>query len=181
MAVEPAQLEFLIPDPATLESDSGRVQTGVRLEERLLMVLKALAEHRHQNLGLLVDDLVATALAGESVFDAEDRDRIDALCDVYELSHPPVHGWFGDRLSLSWAAPESPPPDREVTRVQSGLLMDRKLLKMVKTLALVVDRTLGEALEEIAASAFTGRPVFGHDMRQKIVELRRVFDLPRPA
>jgi len=46
----------------------GRVQTGVRMEKRMVKVLKALAELRDQSLGELLESLVHDAFAGRLAF-----------------------------------------------------------------------------------------------------------------
>ena len=54
-----------------------RVQTGVRIEKRMLKVLKALAEYEELTLGELLEDMILHALDGVSTFDmAESRQRI---------------------------------------------------------------------------------------------------------
>lgn len=63
-----------------------RVQTGVRIEKRLVKVLKALAEYHEISLGDLLEGIVLHALEGESAFRSpESLDRIVALKEVYGL------------------------------------------------------------------------------------------------
>jgi hypothetical protein len=62
-----------------------RVQTGVRLEKRLLKVLKALAEYYDLSLGDLLEGIVLHAFDGKSPFDNESRQRIGDLKRVYNL------------------------------------------------------------------------------------------------
>lgn len=62
-----------------------RVQTGVRIEKRLLKVLKALAEHRDLSLGDLLEGVVLHALEGASPFSPETLRVIDQLKTVYGL------------------------------------------------------------------------------------------------
>jgi hypothetical protein len=62
-----------------------RVQTGVRLEARLVKVLKGLAEYLDVSLGELVEGIALHAFEGKRVFDAETRDAIDRLREVYGL------------------------------------------------------------------------------------------------
>ena len=65
-----------------------RVQTGVRIEKRMLKVLKALAEYQEASLGELLEDIVLHAFAGHSTFDGEEsRARIAALKEVYEMDY----------------------------------------------------------------------------------------------
>ncbi|MEH6664173.1 MAG: hypothetical protein V7678_04930 [Brevundimonas sp.] len=62
-----------------------RVQTGVRLEKRLLKVLKALAEHQDLSLGDLIEGIVLHAFEGRSPFSPATRDVIEQLKAVYGL------------------------------------------------------------------------------------------------
>jgi hypothetical protein len=62
-----------------------RVQTGVRLEKRLLLVLKALAAAHDLSLGDLLEGIVLHAFEGKAPFGAASRATIDALRGVYGL------------------------------------------------------------------------------------------------
>jgi hypothetical protein len=62
-----------------------RVQTGVRLEKRLLKVLKAFAELHDISLGDLLEGIVLHAFEGKAPFGAESRKRIAELKKVYGL------------------------------------------------------------------------------------------------
>ena len=62
-----------------------RVQTGVRLERRLLKVLKAFAEYRDLTLGDLLEGIVLHAFEGKAPFGAESLRKIAELKKVYEL------------------------------------------------------------------------------------------------
>ena len=64
-----------------------RVQTGVRIEKRMLKVLKAIAEYHEISLGDLLEGIVLHAFEGLSPFDAESIKRIDALKQIYELDY----------------------------------------------------------------------------------------------
>ncbi len=48
-----------------------RIQTGVRMEKRLVKVLKALAEHKDMSLGDLLEGVVLHAFEGKSPFGPE--------------------------------------------------------------------------------------------------------------
>ena len=75
-----------------------RVQTGVRIEKRILKVLKALADFHDISLGDLIEGIVLHAFEGKSPFTPESRERIDRLKAVFELdlgaedSHTLVEG-----------------------------------------------------------------------------------------
>ena len=62
-----------------------RVQTGVRLEKRILKVLKALAEHKNMTLGDLLEGIVLHAFEGKGAFSPETLRVIAKLREVYEL------------------------------------------------------------------------------------------------
>jgi hypothetical protein len=62
-----------------------RVQTGVRMERRLLKVLKALAEYKNMTLGDLLEGIVLHAFEGKSPFTAETQRKITELKDIYAL------------------------------------------------------------------------------------------------
>lgn len=62
-----------------------RIQTGVRLEKRLVKVLKALAEHRDISLGDLIEGIVLHAFEGRSPFSPDSLAIIAQLRGVYGL------------------------------------------------------------------------------------------------
>ena len=64
-----------------------RVQTGVRIEKRMLKVLKALADYHDLSLGDLLEGLVLHAFEGKSPFDEEGIERIEALKKIYEMDY----------------------------------------------------------------------------------------------
>jgi hypothetical protein len=63
-----------------------RVQTGVRLERRLLKVLKGLAEYLDMSLGDLLEGITLHALEGKAPFGQRTLDVIGDLRKVYGLS-----------------------------------------------------------------------------------------------
>ena len=64
-----------------------RVQTGVRIEKRLLKVLKAIAEYHDLSLGDLLEGIVLHAFEGRSPFGPEGLKRIEMLKQVYGLDY----------------------------------------------------------------------------------------------
>ena len=62
-----------------------RIQTGVRIERRLLKVLKALAQYRNMTLGDLLEGIVLHAFEGRAPFSAATLRKIAELKGVYEL------------------------------------------------------------------------------------------------
>ena len=62
-----------------------RVQTGVRMEKRILKVLKALAEYHDLTLGDLLEGIVLHSFEGKSPFGAESLRRVAELKKIYRL------------------------------------------------------------------------------------------------
>ena len=62
-----------------------RVQTGVRLEKRLLKVLKAFAEYHDLTLGDLLEGIVLHAFEGKTPFTQASLNRIKDLKKFYGL------------------------------------------------------------------------------------------------
>jgi hypothetical protein len=62
-----------------------RVQTGVRMEKRLLKVLKALAEYHDMSLGDLLEGIVLHAFDGKTPFSPPSLKRIGDLKKFYAL------------------------------------------------------------------------------------------------
>jgi hypothetical protein len=68
-----------------------------------------------------------------------------------------------------------------VERVQTGVRMEKRILKVLKGLAEYHDLSLGDLLEGIVLHAFEGKAPFGPASRAKILELRKVYDLDLDA
>src|SRR5881392_880222 len=62
-----------------------RVQTGVRIEKRLVKVLKAFAEYHDMSLGDLLEGIVLHAFDGKCPFSRESLARIKELKKFYGL------------------------------------------------------------------------------------------------
>jgi hypothetical protein len=62
-----------------------RVQTGLRIEKRLLKVLKAVAEYHDLSLGDLVEGIVLHAFDGKTAFSPASLARIRDLKRIYGL------------------------------------------------------------------------------------------------
>ena len=63
-----------------------RVQTGVRLEKRLLKVLKAVAELKDMSLGDLLEGIVLHAFEGRPTFSAQTLKEIERFKSIYGLT-----------------------------------------------------------------------------------------------
>jgi hypothetical protein len=62
-----------------------------------------------------------------------------------------------------------------VERVQTGVRMERSLLKVLKGLAEYLDLSLGDLLEGIVLHAFEGEQAFGAATLEVIAELKRIY------
>ena len=63
-----------------------RIQTGVRLEKRLLKVLKAVAELKDMSLGDLLEGIVLHAFEGKAPFTRDTLKEIEQLKAIYGLT-----------------------------------------------------------------------------------------------
>jgi hypothetical protein len=63
-----------------------RVQTGVRLEKRMLKVLKAIAEQKDMSLGDLLEGIVLHAFEGKAPFSAQTLKDIEQFRGLYGLT-----------------------------------------------------------------------------------------------
>ena len=63
-----------------------RVQTGVRMEKRLIKVMKALAESLDIPLGELIEGVMLHAMEGRAPFSAATLGEIELLRKVYGLT-----------------------------------------------------------------------------------------------
>lgn len=63
-----------------------RVQTGIRIERRILKVLKAAAELKDISVGDLLEGIVLHAFEGKSAFGAETLKQIGEFKVIYGLS-----------------------------------------------------------------------------------------------
>lgn len=64
-----------------------------------------------------------------------------------------------------------------VERVQTGVRIEKKLLKVLKALAEYHDLTLGDLLEGIVLHAFEGKCAFGANSLQRIRDLKKFYGL----
>jgi predicted DNA-binding ribbon-helix-helix protein len=71
--------------PATPSLEVERVQTGVKIEKRMLKVLKAMAEYHDMSLGDLLEGIVLHAFEGKAAFERTSLDRIAQLKKIYGL------------------------------------------------------------------------------------------------
>lgn len=67
---------------------------------------------------------------------------------------------------------------KPITRVQTGVRIEKRILKVLKGLAEQLDMSLGDLLEGMALHCFEGKvPPFSEETLRKIDQLKQVYDL----
>jgi len=64
-----------------------------------------------------------------------------------------------------------------IERVQTGVRMEKRLLKVLKGFAEYHDMSLGDVLEGIVLHAFDGKPPFSPESLKRIQELKKFYGL----
>ena len=70
-----------------------------------------------------------------------------------------------------------PAKEIPVTRVQTGVRIEKRILKVLKAVAELHDLSLGDLLEGIVLHAFEGKPAFTPASLRRIAELKRLYGL----
>ena len=65
----------------------------------------------------------------------------------------------------------------EIERVQTGVRVEKRILKVLKALAELKDMTLGDLLEGIVLHAFEGKVPFSSNSLKEIEELKKIYGL----
>lgn len=68
-----------------------------------------------------------------------------------------------------------------IERVQTGVRLEKRLLKVLKSLAEYHDMTLGDLLEGIVLHAFDGKAPFSPATLQRVRDLKRFYGLDLDA
>ena len=68
-----------------------------------------------------------------------------------------------------------------VERIQTGVRIEKRMLKVLKALADSLDLTLGDLLEGIVLHAFEGKTPLSKPTLAKVAELKKVFGLTLTA
>ena len=63
----------------------------------------------------------------------------------------------------------------EIERVQTGVRIEKRLLKVLKALAELNDLSLGDLLEGIVLHTFEGKTPFSRETLAKIAELNKIY------
>ena len=70
---------------------------------------------------------------------------------------------------------------KTIERVQTGVRMEKRLVKVLKALAEYHDLSLGDLLEGIVLHAFEGKPPFGPESMRRIAEIKKIYELDLDA
>lgn len=99
------------------------------------------------------------------------------LVPITSSLHPSVVPWY---IGTTMKTPRYR-KQFVVERVQTGVRMEKRLLKVLKALAEFHDLTLGDLLEGIVLHAFDGKTAFQKASRRRIKELKRFYGLDLDA
>ena len=69
------------------KSKVERVQTGIRMEKRMVKVLKAMAEYHDISLGVLLETIVLHSFENKPVFSEESLEKVKAIKEVYDMDY----------------------------------------------------------------------------------------------
>jgi hypothetical protein len=64
-----------------------------------------------------------------------------------------------------------------IERTQTGVRMEKRLVKVLKALAEYHDISLGDLLEGIVLHAFEGKAPFGPESMRRIADIKKIFGL----
>ena len=77
--------ENLLPTEGNISVE--RIQIGVRMEKRMVKVLKGLAEYHDMSLGDLLEGIVLHAFENKAPFGEDSLRRVKQLKDVYGMDY----------------------------------------------------------------------------------------------
>jgi len=69
----------------------------------------------------------------------------------------------------------------EIERVQTGVRIEKRLLKVLKAVSELKDMTLGDLLEGIVLHAFEGKAPFSESTLKEIEQFRKIYGLTLKA
>jgi hypothetical protein len=90
-------------------------------------------------------------------------------------------GYFGTMVTMAQKTAKAKSKTIPVTRTQTGVRMERRILKVLKALAEYKNLSLGDLLEGIVLHAFEGKAPFSAATLRKIAELKSIYELDLDA
>ena len=76
---------------------------------------------------------------------------------------------------------KEPIPLVEVERVQTGVRMEKRILKVLKAVAELKDLSLGDLLEGVVLHAFEGKAPFSPQTLKEIEQFKKIYGLTLKA
>ena len=76
---------------------------------------------------------------------------------------------------------KEPNPLVEVERVQTGVRMEKRILKVLKAIAELKDLSLGDLLEGVVLHAFEGKAPFSPQTLKEIEQFKKIYGLTLKA
>lgn len=77
--------------------------------------------------------------------------------------------------------PTSEKPMLRVERVQTGVRIEKQMLKVLKALAELFEISLGDLVEGIVLHAFEGRSPFDQQTQERIATLKEIYGMDYDA
>jgi hypothetical protein len=68
-----------------------------------------------------------------------------------------------------------------IERVQTGIRIEKRVLKVLKAVAELKDMTLGDLLEGIVLHAFEGKPAFTSETLKQVADFKAIYGLTLSA
>ncbi|MCP4297332.1 MAG: hypothetical protein GY786_17150 [Proteobacteria bacterium] len=65
---------------------------------------------------------------------------------------------------------------KQIERIQTGMRIEKGLVKVLKALAEYLDMTLGDLIEGIVLHSFEGKSPFGETTLEKIEQLKKIYE-----
>ena len=70
---------------------------------------------------------------------------------------------------------------KKIERVQTGVRIEKRVLKVLKAIATHLEMTLGDLIEGIVLHSFEGKPPFGPDTVTVIEKMKEIYGLDLTA
>ena len=71
--------------------------------------------------------------------------------------------------------------EKKIERVQTGVRIEKRILKVLKAIATQHEMTLGDLIEGIVLHSFEGKPPFGPDTITVIEKMKEIYGLDLTA
>ena len=71
--------------------------------------------------------------------------------------------------------------EKKIERVQTGVRIEKRILKVLKAIATHLEMTLGDLVEGIVLHSFEGKPPFGPDTTSVIEKMKEIYGLDLTA